>query len=350
MIARWRVWAFVVASSVAAIMWYVNDSRQFDFGRAFGIRLGMPVSEFNVRNGADFREGNCPCGKLGIPPCSGFALIGIQVGPLEHVIEGFGVIRQFPTNDYQGALAVYKKMCMSVEKRGWSHADAPKIPCQPKEFRFACWCRSDKSLGELSATATLSEALGSYYVAYRESLGHEPAYKAFREDVEQAIKDTWFDPFAPLGVSLTNTYVALHFTEQEIADCTGDWMHRRQKTRDGLPLIKHPADRGYFITDLRMDKQSDWIESVNISRDFGTHERQARVEYSALRDQIAHSISNIVVDFSYTSPYGTVYSDFLATYFNKRLVRYFPRLMHFTNGTSSVWRVDLDVDTFLRER
>ena len=99
-----------------------------------------------------------------------------------------------------------------------------------------------------------------------------------------------------------------------------------------------------------MDKQSDWIESVNISRDFGTHERQARVEYSALRDQIAHSISNIVVDFSYTSPYGTVYSDFLATYFNKRLVRYFPRLMHFTNGTSSVWRVDLDVDTFLRER
>ena len=54
----------MVASSVAAIMWYVNDSRQFDFGRAFGIRLGMPVSEFNVRNGADFREGNCPCGMV----------------------------------------------------------------------------------------------------------------------------------------------------------------------------------------------------------------------------------------------------------------------------------------------
>ena len=347
---RWIFWAFVVAAGVATIMWHVNDSRQFDFCRAFGIRLGMPVDDFNVRYCADFSEGNCPCGKLNIPPCSGFTLTGIRVGPLEHVIEGFGVIRQFPTNDYQGALAVYKKMCMSAEKRGWRLAVAPKIPCQPKEFRIACWCRSDESLGELSATTTLSETLGSYYVGYRESLGHEPAYKAFREDVELAIKDTRFDPFTPLGVSLTNTYVALHFTEQEIADCAGDWMYRRQKTRDGLPLIKHPVDRGYFITDLLMDKQSEWIASANISRDFGTYERQARVEYSTLCDQIAHSISNIVFGCSYTSPYGTVYSDFLATYFDDRLVRYFPRLMHFTNGTSSVWRVDLDVDTFLRKR
>ena len=347
---RWIVWAFAVAAGVATIMWHVNDSRQFDFCRAFGVRLGMPVDDFNVRYAADFSEGNCPCGKLNIPPCSGFTLTGIRVGPLEHVIEGFGVMRQFPTNDYQGALAVYKKMCMSAEKRGWRLADAPKIPCQPKEFRIACWCRSDESLGELSATTTLSETLGSYYVGYRESLGHEPAYKAFREDVELAIKDTRFDPFTPLGVSLTNTYVALHFTEQEIADCAGDWMYRRQKTRDGLPLIKHPVDRGYFITDLLMDKQSEWIASANISRDFGTYERQARVEYSTLRDQIAHSISNVVFGCSYTSPYGTVYSDFLAMYFDDRLVRYFPRLMHFTNGTSSVWRVDLDVDTFLRKR
>ena len=353
---RWRTWAFVgVAAGVAATVWYLslpywNDSRQYDSGRAFGIRLGMPVDEFNARYGTDFKEGNCPCGKLGIPPCSGFALTGIRVGPLEHVIEGFGFVRQFPTNNYQGALAVYEKTCMSAEKRGWNHADAPKIPCQPKEFRVARWCRSSESLGELSAMTTLSEALGCYYVAYSESLGHEPAYKAFRKDVERAIKDTRFDPFTPLGVSLTNTYVALHFTEQEISDCTGDWMHRRQKMRDGLPLIKHPVDRGYFITDLLMDKQSDWIASVNISRDFGTFERQARVEYSTLRDQIAHSISNIVMDFSYTSPYGTMYSDFLATYFDDRLVRYFPRLMHFTNSTSSVWRVDLDVDTFLRKQ
>ena len=349
--AGWRVWAFAaVVAGVAAIMWYWNYSRQFDFGRAFGIRLGMPVDEFNARYGANFREGNCPCGKLSISSFSGFTLIGIQVGPLEHVIEGFGVVRQFPTNDYQEALAVYEKMCMSAEKRGWNRADAPNIPCQPREFRFACWCRSDESLGELSASATLSEALGSYYVAYRESLGHEPAYKAFREDVEQAIKDTRFNPFTPLGVTLTNTYIALHFTEQEIADCTCDWMLRRQKTRDGLPLIKHPVDRGYFIRDLQMDKQSDWIACVKISRDFGTYERQARVEYSTLRDQIAHSISNIVFGFSYTTPCGTLYSDFLATYFNNRSVRYFPRLMHFTDSTSSVWRVDLDVDTFLRKR
>lgn len=104
--AGWRVWAFAaVVAGVAAIMWYWNYSRQFDFGRAFGIRLGMPVDEFNARYGANFREGNCPCGKLSIPSFSGFTLIGIQVGPLEHVIEGFGVVRQFPTNDYQVALA-----------------------------------------------------------------------------------------------------------------------------------------------------------------------------------------------------------------------------------------------------
>ena len=45
-----------VVVGVAVIMWYVNDSRQFDFGRAFGIRLGMPVDEFNARYGANFKE------------------------------------------------------------------------------------------------------------------------------------------------------------------------------------------------------------------------------------------------------------------------------------------------------
>lgn len=47
---RWRVWTLAAIFVIAeVILWYWNDTRQFDFGRAFNIRLGMPVEEFNAR-------------------------------------------------------------------------------------------------------------------------------------------------------------------------------------------------------------------------------------------------------------------------------------------------------------
>ena len=348
---RWRVWTLAAIFVIAAvILWYWNDTRQFDFGRAFNIRLGMPVEEFNARYGSDFVEGSCNCSKLNIETQDGFSLTGIRVSPLEHLVEGYVAMRRFPTNEYQTALSVYDRMCRYAERRGLVRTEHPFIPNQPKEVRFDTWKRQDKSFNDVMATTTIALVSGWCCVSFSESMKHEPAYAAFREEVERSLKECIFDPLSPLGASLTNTYAALHFSEQEIKSCTFDMKTLRHSPKSSRVSLNHKVGRGYSMTNLRIDERSGWVDYILLSRSFGQDERGAKVEYSVLIEQIKNSISNTVIDCSYTSPFGTVYSDFLAANFNDRSVRYFPRLMHLTDSTSSVWRVDLVVDTYGRRQ
>ena len=179
--------AIIVPKDYSA--WYWNDTRQFDFGRAFNIRLGMPVEEFNARYGSDFVEGSCNCSKLNIETQDGFSLTGIRVSPLEHLVEGYVAMRRFPTNEYQTALSVYDRMCRYAERRGLVRTEHPFIPNQPKEVRFDTWKRQDKSFNDVMATTTIALVSGWCCVSFSESMKHEPDYAAFREEVERSLNE-----------------------------------------------------------------------------------------------------------------------------------------------------------------
>ena len=328
---------------VGAAMWWWSAWRQFDFGCMFGIRLGMPISEFNACHGLSFGSGINTYDKTRVLCHDGFELSFVRVGEFGHTVEAFGVIKMFPTNGYTNAKFLFERMTARMERRGWRRTRGREIPDMPNDFRYDFWQRSSDKFGHVEAILHMFQNKEGWIVSYGETLGHEEAFKIFRKEVEDRLAQTRFDPLSPFGVPFTNTCLTLHISDREIVD----YIYRRCY-KYSRKWKRIPVDRGYEVLYLSIDDRTDWLREIQFVREFADDERGAQVEYATLNDQIAHSISNIVNGFSYGSPWGTVKSNYHAIYHEDRLIRYFPRLRHLTDNTSSVWRVELDVDTWPR--
>lgn len=328
---------------VGAAMWWWSAWRQFDFGCMFGIRLGMPISEFNANHGLSFGSGVNTYDKTRVLCHDGFELSFVRVGEFGHTVEAFSVTKNFQTNEYPNAKFVFDRMTAYMERRGWQRMRGREIPNMPNDFRCDFWQRPSDKFGHVEASLHIFRNKEGWIVGYGETLGHEEAFKIFRKEVEERLTQTRFDPFSPFGVPFTNTCLALNISDKEIVDYIYGRYYKYSRKWKRIPV-----DRGYEISHLLIDNKTDWLREVRYVREFADDERDAQVEYATVDDQIAHSISNIVNDYSYGSPWGTVKSNYRAAYHEDRLIRYFSRLMHLTDNTSSVWRVELDVDMWPR--
>ena len=327
---------------VGAAMWWWSAWRQFDFGWMFDIRLGMPISEFNACHGLSFGSGINTYDKTRVLCHDGFELSFVRVGEFGHTVEAFSVTKSFPTNEYANAKFLFERMTARMERRGWQRTRGREIPDLPSDSRYDFWQRPSDKFGLVEASLGMFLEKEGWIVVYGETLGHEEAFKVFRKEVEDRLAQTRFEPFSPFGVPFTNTCLALHISDREIVDYIYGRCYKYSRKWKRIPV-----DRGYKVSFLSIDDQTDWIREVQFVREFADDERDAQVEYATLNDQIAHSISNIVKEISYGSPRETVKSNHLATYYEDRLVFYFPRLMHLTDSTSSVWRVELVAGTCL---
>ena len=327
---------------VGAAMWWWSAWHQLDFGYVFGIRLGMPISEFNEHHGLSFGSGINTYDKTRVLQHNGFELASLRVGEFGHTVEAFGVIKLFPTNEYTNAKFLFERMTARMERCGWQRTRGREIPDLPKDYRIDYWKRPSDKFGLVEASLGMFLEKEGWIVVYGETLGHEEAFKVFRKEVEDRLAQTRFEPFSPFGVPFTNTCLALNISDREIVDYIYGRCYKYSRKWKRIPV-----DRGYKVSFLAIDDQTDWIREVQFVREFADDERDAQVEYATLNDQIAHSISNIVKEISYGSPRETVKSNHLATYYEDRLVFYFPRLMHLTDSTSSVWRVELVAGTCL---
>ncbi len=85
--------------------------------------------------------------------------------------------------------------------------------------------------------------------------------RALRKDIEVALNQSQFDQISPFGVPLTNTCEALHITDTKAIDFVyrRSWLTRNRKCESyWQPIL---VDRGYFITDLRMEDSTEWLRN-----------------------------------------------------------------------------------------